>query len=87
MSPRKFPGNLLQCRTNAEPLVRQFFDIQHDSNTTYIETAERAGICSTIFTNWKKGWCPSVSNFQAVLGVHGYTLKIVKIEGKENETV
>ncbi len=72
-----------ECVSNAEPVVREFFEIQHGSEIGYQEHSERAGINHDCLHRWKRGCCPTVALLNAALGAHGYELAVVKI--KKNE--
>ena len=62
------------------PLVKFLLKEANRQGIPDREVIRQAGVGNGSFNNWKNGKDPSLSNYEACLGVLGYRLTIMKFE-------
>lgn len=65
--------------SHAHPLVREFYRLLADQQTTALDVAERAGLSTGTISDWRTTYAPRVGNLDAALRVLGYRLAIVPV--------
>ena len=71
----RWRGNL-EIPEHCSPLVRRFFQIVNEQQTTLTEVEAKAGVKRRTFGEWRNRRSPKVDNLQAALNAVGHELII-----------
>ena len=77
LAARKSPRTV-KIPEHVDPLVRRLFVLMRKERLSVREIAERSGVSGGAVWKWKNRSAPVLPLFQAVLGVLGFELKIVR---------